>query len=93
MAVERADGRTEDGEKGGVRRKRGILGKAEMLKNETLKGRMLRGSLEAGEFTALFNRNECSSPDRFAKICFGGGFLVIGLPACQVYLKTKMRSL
>jgi hypothetical protein len=34
---------------------------------------------------------ERSSPDRFAKNSFGGGFLAGGLPACQVYSKTKMR--
>jgi hypothetical protein len=44
-----------------------------------------------GETTALFICRERNSTDRFAKIYFGGGFAADGLPACQVYSRTKMR--
>ena len=77
-AVERAGGRTGGGEKG-VAGEKGDLGKAEMLKTETLKGRMLRWTPElavSGGFSVVFICRERSSPDRFAKIHFWRRFLL-----------------
>jgi hypothetical protein len=66
-----------DGGEMGVAGEEGSLGKAEMLKTETLKGRMLRRTrelAETGDFTAISIRRKRSSPGRFSKILFGGCF-------------------
>jgi hypothetical protein len=52
-AVERAGGRSGGGEKG-VAGEKGDLGKAEMLKTETLKGRMLRWTPGFGEIGIIY---------------------------------------
>jgi hypothetical protein len=41
--------------------------------------------------TVTFIYREHRSPGRFAKISFGGGFAADGLPACQVYSRTRVR--
>jgi hypothetical protein len=53
-AVERAGGRTGGGEKR-VAGERGDLGKAEMLKTETLKGGMLRRTPESGGIVRILS--------------------------------------
>ena len=86
--VERTDDRTGGGEKGAEEVKSAKSAVSREEKRDAT-------AVSQRPFLVLAVKCICrerSSPDRFAKIYFGGGFSAVGVPACQVYSSTKMRS-